>query len=93
MGYNTVTVDEIPSEYNGCPCACVKPCPTFRFGWSWANIYGSSVGWLENTRMSTQPICYLYWKELTKHALVQNHSTLQIMTIARFFPKYNMGLK
>ena len=21
------------------------------------------VGWLENTRMSTQPICYLYWKE------------------------------
>ena len=23
-GYNTVTVDEIPSDYNGCPCACVK---------------------------------------------------------------------
>ena len=34
-------------------------------GWSWANIYDSSVGWLENTRMSTQPICYLYWKEST----------------------------
>ena len=23
--------------------------------------FGSSIGWLENTRMSTQPICY--WKE------------------------------
>ena len=32
-------------------------------GWSRANIYGSSVGWLENTRMSTQPICYLKLKE------------------------------
>ena len=32
------------------------------FGRSWANIYGISVGWLENTRISTQPICYLYWK-------------------------------
>ena len=30
----------------------------------WANIYGSSVGWLENTRTPTQSICYLYWKEL-----------------------------
>ena len=28
-------------------------------GRSWANISGSSVGWVENTRMSTQPICYL----------------------------------
>ena len=26
-------------------------------GRSWASIYGSSVGWLENTRMSKQPIC------------------------------------
>ena len=26
-------------------------------GCSWANIYGSSVGWLENTRISMQPIC------------------------------------
>ena len=34
--------------------------PRRDLGWSWANIYGSSVGWLENTRMSTQPICYLY---------------------------------
>lgn len=32
------------------------------FGWL-ANIYGSSVGWLENTRTSMQSICYLYWKE------------------------------
>jgi hypothetical protein len=40
--------------------AVVMPCD---FDWSWANIYGSSVGWLENTSMSTQPICYLYWKE------------------------------
>ena len=23
----------------------------------------SSVGWFENTRMSTQSICYLYWKK------------------------------
>ena len=28
--------------------------------WSWANIYGSSVGWLKNTRMSTQPIPAIY---------------------------------
>ena len=28
----------------------VMPCD---FGQSWANIYGSSIGWLENTRMST----------------------------------------
>ena len=27
-------------------------------GRSW--VYGSSVGWLENTRMSTQPIYYFY---------------------------------
>ena len=33
----------------------VMPCDLDQ---SWANIYGSSVGWLENTRMSTQPICY-----------------------------------
>ena len=25
-------------------------------GRSWAKIYGSLVGWLKNTRMSTQPI-------------------------------------
>ena len=31
-----------------------------RHGRSWANIYGSRVGWLEKTRMSTQPIGYLY---------------------------------
>ena len=36
-------------------------------GRSWANIYGSSVGWLENTRMSMQTICYLYWKESKQH--------------------------
>jgi hypothetical protein len=28
-------------------------------GWSTFN-YGSSVGWLENTRISTKPICYSY---------------------------------
>ena len=33
----------------------VMPCD---LGWSWANIYGSAVGWLENTRMSMQPIWY-----------------------------------
>ena len=27
--------------------AVVMPCD---LGWSWANIYGSSVGWLENTK-------------------------------------------
>jgi hypothetical protein len=32
-------------------------------GRSWANIYGSSVGRLENTRLSTQHICYLYCKK------------------------------
>ena len=32
-------------------------------GQSLSNIYGSSEDWLENTRMSTQPICCLYWKE------------------------------
>ena len=30
---------------------------------SWANIYGRSVGGLENTIMSMQPTCNLYWKE------------------------------
>ena len=35
------------------------PC---NLGWSQANIYGSSVGWLENTKISIQPICYLNWK-------------------------------
>ena len=28
--------------------------PCWDLGWSWANIYGSSVGWLENTRMSSR---------------------------------------
>ena len=28
-----------------------------------ANIYGSSLGWLEKTTKLTQPIFYLYWKE------------------------------
>ena len=32
--------------------------PRWNLGWSWANIYGSSVGWLKNTKISTQPICY-----------------------------------
>jgi hypothetical protein len=38
----------------------VMPCG---LGRSQAKIYGSSVGWLKNTSMSTQPICYLYWKK------------------------------
>ena len=38
----------------------VMPCD---LSLSRANLYGSSVGWLENKRMSMQPICYLYWKE------------------------------
>ena len=36
----------------------VMPCD---LGRSLANIYGSSVVWLENTGMSTQRICYLYF--------------------------------
>ena len=35
----------------------VMPC---YLGWSWGNIHSSCVGWLEGTRMSTQPICCLY---------------------------------
>jgi hypothetical protein len=31
-------------------------------GRSWASIYGSSVGWLENTRMSTVGPCIEHWK-------------------------------
>ena len=29
-------------------------------GWSWANIHGSSVSWLVNTKMSMQTICSKY---------------------------------
>ena len=32
-----------------------------------AKIYGCSVDWLENTGMSTQPICHLYWKKSKQH--------------------------
>ena len=28
-----------------------------------ANIYSNSLGWLENTTRSMQPICCLYWNE------------------------------
>ena len=38
----------------------VIPCD---LGWSRAYIYDSSVGWLEITKMSMQPTCYLYWKK------------------------------
>ena len=36
-------------------------------GQSWAKIYGSSVGWLENTSTSTQPFYYSYWKKSKYH--------------------------
>ena len=43
----------------------VMPCD---LGRSWANIYGSSVGWLESTRMSKQPIYLLFILEGIKIA-------------------------
>ena len=33
-------------------------------GWSGTN---SSVGWLEMSKLSTQPISYLYYKEAKQH--------------------------
>ena len=32
----------------------------FDLGWSWTIIYRSSIGWLENIRMSTQITLFLY---------------------------------
>jgi hypothetical protein len=37
-------------------------------GQSWAKIYGSSVGWLKNTSMSTQPTYMLFILEEIKIA-------------------------
>ena len=44
-----------------------------RFPLFFANICGSSLGWLENTSMSTQPICYLYRKESKQHKYHTQH--------------------
>ena len=49
--------------------------PMYSIEWShveirdWANIYGSSVGRLENKKMSTKPFCYLYGKN--KNSMTQ----------------------
>ena len=69
--------------------------------WFWpvlGSIYGSSVGWLENSRISTQPIC-IYYEESKLHNnneinLLLSFHTTSIFKIAQYFSvKFKMEKK